>query len=126
MAKILLNDRDQQRRRRLKSRLQGRGHKVWTAQQLSEINAIVNEQAIDLMIIDLDMYNLDVLGELVEERMGAKIVFQSANSGMRQDFRTWMADSLISKNENTEYASAIIDGLLGVKTPSVSNLDEAL
>ncbi len=120
MAAILVCDGDPQRQLQLKSRLQKQGHEVWLAERLERINAILHDVAINVMILDLDQLNLDALIDFAGRWRGIKILGETSDPGLRHDFRTWMADALISKSGDGEQIAVVVDQLLN-HGPSVAN-----
>ncbi len=116
MATILLNESDPQRHKQLRSELQSRGHRVWSAQHLTEIIATLHDVAIDLMILDLDHQRLEELAAFAERWRGIKILFQSSSPSLMQDFRSWMADQFVYKDEHGERLAHAVGQLLQIKT----------
>lgn len=102
MATILLNESDSRRRQWLRARLQRQGHVVWPAHHLNDIIATLHDVAIDLMILDLDLQNLDELIAFAGRWRGVKILFQSSAPAPAHDFRSWMADQFVHKSYNSE------------------------
>ncbi len=120
MATILLNESDPQRHEQLRSELQSQGHRVWSAQHLNEIIATLHDVAIDLMILDLDHQRLEELAAFAERWRGIKILFQSSSPVLMQDFRTWMADQFVCKDERGERLARAIGQLLQIKLCTVA------
>lgn len=116
MATILLNESDPQRHKQLRSELQSQGHRVWSAQHLTEIIATLHDVAIDLMILDLDHQRLEELAAFAERWRGIKILFQSSSPGLMQDFRSWMADQFVYKDERGERLAHAVGQLLQIKS----------
>ena len=112
MAAILVCDGDPQRQLQLKSRLQRQGHEVWLAERLERINAILHDVVINVMILDLDRLNLDTLIDFAGRWPGIKIVGETSDPDISQDFRTWMADALINKGGDGEQIGAAVGRLL--------------
>lgn len=115
MATILLNESDPQRHEQLRSELQNQGHRVWSAQHLNDIIATLHDVAVDLMILDLDYQRLDELLAFAERWRGIKILFQASSPAAMQDFRTWMADQFVCKEDQAERLTEAIGQLLQVK-----------
>ena len=115
MATILLNESDPQRHEQLRSELQQHGHRVWSARHLNEIVATLHDVAIDLMILDLDHQRLEELAAFAERWRGIKILFQSNSTALMQDFRTWMADRFVCKEEHGERLAHAVTQLLQIK-----------
>ncbi len=116
MATILLNESDPQRHEHLRSALQQQGHRVWSAQHLNEIIATLHDVAVDLMILDLDHQRLEELAAFAERWRGVKILFQASSTALVQDFRTWMADRFVCKEEHNEKLARAISQLLQIKS----------
>lgn len=112
MAAILLTEMDPKLQAQIKTKLQKKGHKVWLAHQLSEIDTILKAAAIQLMIVDLDEKDLDLLTQVAGRWKGIKILFQASDSNLKQDFRTWIADEFICKSEDGENINRAVTQLL--------------
>lgn len=112
MAAILVYDGDRQYQHELKTRLQKQGHQVWLADRLDQINTILRDVAINLMILDVDQHDLNLLTEFADRWRGIKILFRASDFYIKQDFRAWMADDLISKNGDSEQVTKAVSRLL--------------
>ena len=121
MATILVYDVDQQHQKQLAVKLEQQGHKVWLANQLSDVNALLNNVDIHLMILDLDQENLDEVVQFGDRWRGVKIVFQSSKVNLKQDFRTWLADDFICKGENGGSIFHTLNRLLDKRLNSTRN-----
>ncbi len=116
MATILLNESDPQRHEQLRSSLQQSGHRVWSAQHLNDIVATLHDVAVDLMILDLDHQRLDELAAFADRWRGIKILFQASSPAPMQDFRAWMADRFVCKEEHGEPVAHAVGQLLQIKS----------
>ena len=116
MATIVLNETDPGRQKYLKKSLQRQGHQVWLADRLDQINAILSDVSAQMLSIDLDRQNLDAVTQFGERWKGVKILFQTSDSDLRYDFRTWMADQFVLKEISTEKMQRAIEHLVGSNT----------
>jgi hypothetical protein len=82
---------------------------------LNDIVATLHDVAVDLMILDLDDQRLEELLAFAERWRGIKILFQASSPAAMQDFRTWMADQFVCKEDHAERLSNAIGQLLQVK-----------
>lgn len=115
MATILLNESDPLRHEELRSTLQQQGHRVWSARHLNDIIATLHDVAVDLMILDLDQQHVEELAAFAERWRGIKILFQSGSPAVMQDFRTWMADQFVCKEDRAEQLTNAVNQLLQIK-----------
>lgn len=102
---ILLNESDPARRRVFRKRLESQGHKVWSANHLSEIVSTLHDVPVDLMILDLDSQRLEDLAAFAGRWRGIKILFQGSSTLLDQDFQSKIADSFVSKQNQAENIS---------------------
>lgn len=116
MADILLNDSDRTHLQAVQSRLKKEGHQVWTANELLEINSILNDAGAQVMILDLDQHNLNDLMQFAERWSGIKIVFQASNTTLKYDFRSWIADAFVAKSGNGAAITSTVERLLAERT----------
>jgi DNA-binding response OmpR family regulator len=115
MAFIVLQDTEQNKSQKLTQQLEQAGHKVWSVAELSDVNALINNLDIELMVLDLDSENLDEILQFGDDWKGVKIVFQSSAAMLKQDFRTWLADDFISKDDADGNIVHKVNHLLGEK-----------
>lgn len=120
MASILVCDSDTRQQQQLQDRLRQQGHKVSLAQDLNEIPEVLQEGEIHLLIMDLDQENLNSLASLGDHCRDVKIVGQTSDPELSYDFRSWIADALVSKYAGEEQINGAIDRLLRPVVPKTT------
>ena len=83
--------------------------------QAIQINALLKDNKVDCIILDIKMPEVDglkLLNTIRQENRSIRIVINSAYSHYRQDFSAWGADEYIVKSSDLTELKETIDRLL--------------
>jgi DNA-binding response OmpR family regulator len=114
--KILVVDDEKNIRKLYENELRKEGYDVVTAESGEEALALLDENDIDLVVLDIrleGMDGIDCLRTIVEKRRDLPVVLNSAYSTYKQDFASWMADAYVVKSSDlTELKDTIKEVLV--------------
>ncbi len=105
MAKILVVDDEPGLRLLYAAELADEGYQVVTAENCSEAAAALEKEAIDLVVLDIQIKQesgLEMLQQIVKERSGLPVILCSAYNCYKDDFASWLADAYVIKSSNLE------------------------
>ncbi len=101
MVKILIVDDEVNVRMLYSEELQNDGYDTVLAENVSEAIASVENDAPDLIILDIKLgkeSGIDALARIVEVRKDLPVIINSAYSVYKDNFQTWAADAYIVKS----------------------------
>ncbi|WP_298038904.1 response regulator [uncultured Desulfuromonas sp.] len=121
MARLLVVDDERDIRHLYAAELSDEGYKVETAGTGSEAAALLEGQAFDLVVLDIQMKGesgLQVLQKIVKERSDLPVVLCTAFSCYKDDFSSWLADAYVVKSSDLTELKGEIRRLLEKKESS--------
>lgn len=105
MAKILIVDDEPGLRLLYSAELEDEGYKVVTAADCKAATDALENEAIDLVVLDIQIKQesgLEMLQKIVKERSGLPVILCSAYNCYKDDFASWLADAYIVKSSNLD------------------------
>lgn len=118
MAKILVVDDEPGLRLLYTAELEDEGYQVVSAADCSEAAAALENEAIDLVVLDIQIRQesgLEMLQKIVKERSGLPVILCSAYNCYKDDFASWLADAYVVKSSNLQELKSEISRLLQKK-----------
>lgn len=115
MAKILVVDDEPGLRLLYAAELTDEGYEVSTAESCAAAAAVLENEQIDLVVLDIQIKQesgLDMLQTIVKERSSLPVILCSAYNCYKDDFSSWLADAYIVKSSNLDELKAEIARLL--------------
>ncbi len=103
MARVLIVDDEESLRALYQSELTEEGHDVLVASNGKEAMALLQEEALDAVIMDIHMPEMDgieALGKVVARHKGIPIIINSAYPRYQEDFRAWAAEAYVVKSSD--------------------------
>lgn len=103
MAQILVVDDEEDIRLLYADELSDEGHTVATAGTCEDARKQLESDNFDLVILDIQMKNesgLDLLKEVVREKIDLPVILCTAYSMYKDDFSSWLADAYIVKSSD--------------------------
>jgi len=113
MMNILLNESDRPRQQLLRKRLQQQGNRVWPVNKLYDAKSRMKKVKFDLMIVDADAQRIDDITTFIEHYDTLPVLLQASRLDSSLDFRYWIADALVEKNETGDNVVDAVTKLLG-------------
>ncbi|HEX9654314.1 MAG TPA: response regulator [bacterium] len=113
--KILVVDEDQILRGLYQTELQEEGYRVTTAAGGHEAVDKLNHEAVDLVVLELELHDgsgLDYLQQLMNEKRNLKVIINTDYPTYKMDFRSWAADAFLVKTPDLDQLKETIDNLL--------------
>ena len=105
MKKILVADDEMAIRLLYSEELKEEGYEVYTAANGREALEIIEKVALDLVILDIKMPEMDgieALRQIKEKKPGLPVVLSTAYGDYKQDFATWASDDYLVKSSDLE------------------------
>ena len=118
MARILVVDDEAGIRLLYSQELAEEGHEVITAGTAMEAVVKLEEEAVDLILLDIKLKNesgLDLLQKIVKERHDLPVILCSAFSCYKDDFSAWLADGYVVKSSDLQELKEEIKKVLAKK-----------
>ncbi len=115
MSTILVVDDEPGLRLLYTAELEDEGYQVFSAATCAEAADILAAQAIDLVVLDIQIKQesgLDMLQKIVKERSDLPVILCSAYNCYKDDFSSWLADAYIVKSSDLEELKSEIKRLL--------------
>jgi CheY-like chemotaxis protein len=103
MKTILVVDDDFAIRTLLEDDLKDEGYRVLTADNARDALKIVEQEALDLVILDIRMPGMDgleALPRILGMKEGLKVILHTAYSQYQESFMSWAADAYIVKSSD--------------------------
>jgi DNA-binding NtrC family response regulator len=103
MAQILVVDDEEDIRLLYADELRDEGHDVATAGSSREAREHLEKDNFDLVILDIQMKNesgLDLLKEVVREKVDLPVILCTAFTMYKDDFSSWLADAYVVKSSD--------------------------
>jgi two-component system response regulator (stage 0 sporulation protein F) len=106
MKTILVVDDEPNVRRLIAETMNDEGYKVRTAGNGYEALAIIENESIDLVILDIKMPKLDgigTLGKIREFKKDLPVILNTAYGEYKtSDYHTWVADAVVQKSSTLD------------------------
>lgn len=118
MAKILVVDDEPGLRLLYTAELEDEGYEVISAADCSAAATALEQEAIDLVVLDIQIKQesgLEMLQKIVKERSGLPVILCSAYNCYKDDFASWLADAYIVKSSNLDELKQEIARLLKIR-----------
>ena len=115
MKTLLIVDDESVIRSLYKEEFEENGYKVLLADGAKKALALLKDNKIDCIILDIKMPEIDglkLLNTIRQENRSIRIVINSAYSHYRQDFSAWGADEYIVKSSDLTELKDTIERLL--------------
>ena len=115
MAKILVVDDEPGLRLLYAAELGDEGYDVITAADCAEATSALENEAIDLIVLDIQIKQesgLEMLQKIIKEHSGLPVILCSAYNCYKDDFASWLADAYIIKSSNLEELKSEVARLL--------------
>jgi len=103
MSKVLIVDDEKNLRRLYRESLEEDGHEVVVAASAEEGLRKLDDDAPDLVVLDVRMPGMDgleALGRILERRPNLPVVLNSAYPAYRDNFLSWTADAYLVKSSD--------------------------
>ncbi len=116
MKTILVVDDDEAIRTLLQEELVEEGYNVVIATNARDALKMVEEEALDLVILDIRMPGMDgleALPRILGLKEGLPVILHTAYSQYKESFMSWAADAYIVKSSDLTELKAKIQELLG-------------
>lgn len=113
--KILVVDDETNIRLLYKEELEDEGYDVILAQNAEEALAKLEEDAPDLVTVDIKMpgmNGIDFLNKVKEKRKDLPVILCSAYGSFKQDFRVWASDAYVVKSADLQELKTTIKEIL--------------
>ena len=98
--------------------LEDEGHSVVTCGTSQEALALLQQQAFDLVILDIQLdqeSGLDLMQKIAQEREEIPIILCTAYSAYKDDFSSWLADAYVVKSSNLDELKHEVQRILSQK-----------
>jgi two-component system response regulator (stage 0 sporulation protein F) len=105
MKKILVADDEMAIRLLYSEELKEEGYEVYTAANGREALDIIDKVALDLVILDIKMPEMDgieALRQIKEKKPDLPVLLSTAYGEYKQDFATWASDDYLVKSSDLE------------------------
>lgn len=115
MARILIVDDEPGLRLLYSAELEDEGYEVVSAENCGEAAIALESQAIDLVVLDIQIKQesgLDMLQDIVKKRSNLPVILCSAYNCYKDDFSSWLADAYIIKSSDLSELKSEIRRLL--------------
>lgn len=115
MKTILVVDDDEPIRMLLREELIDEGYNVLSATNAREALKMVQEEALDLVILDIRMPGMDgleALPRILGLKEGLPVILHSAYTQYQESFMSWAADAYVVKSMDLSELKAKIKELL--------------
>jgi DNA-binding NtrC family response regulator len=118
MARLLVVDDEASIRLLYSQELGEDGHEVITAGTAAEAVEKLQNEAVDLILLDIKLKNesgLDLLQTIVKDRHDLPVILSSAFSCYKDDFSAWLADGYVVKSSDLKELKEEIKKVLAKK-----------
>jgi DNA-binding response OmpR family regulator len=118
MARLLVVDDEASIRLLYSQELGEEGHEVITAGTAAEAVEKLQNEAVDLILLDIKLKNesgLDLLQTIVKDRHDLPVILSSAFSCYKDDFSAWLADGYVVKSSDLKELKEEIKKVLSKK-----------
>jgi DNA-binding response OmpR family regulator len=115
MKTLLVVDDEDPIRQLLQEELTEVGYKVLTADNARDALKLVQEEALDLVILDIRMPGMDgleALPRILGLKEGLPVILHSAYSQYQESFMSWAADAYVVKSMDLSELKAKVKELL--------------
>ena len=115
MKTILVVDDEDPIRQLLQEELTETGYKVLTADNARDALKLVQEEALDLVVLDIRMPGMDgleALPRILGLKEGLPVILHTAYSQYQESFMSWAADAYVVKSMDLSELKAKIKELL--------------
>jgi DNA-binding response OmpR family regulator len=115
MKTILVVDDEYPIRQLLKEELTEAGYKVLTADNARDALNLVEEEALDLVILDIRMPGMDgleALPRILGLKEGLPVILHTAYTQYQESFMSWAADAYVVKSMDLAELKAKVKELL--------------
>ncbi|MGD0970256.1 MAG: response regulator [Desulfobaccales bacterium] len=116
MKTILVVDDDEAIRTLLQEELSDEGYQVITAGNARDALKKVEEEALDLVILDIRMPGMDgleALPRILGLKEGLPVILNSAYTQYQESFMSWAADAYVVKSSDLSELKAKVKNLIG-------------
>jgi len=120
MAKIMVVEDEKNLRTLYREDLEADGHTVVTAASAEECLERLDDEAPDLVILDIRMPGMDgieAMGRILQHHPRLPVILNSAYSSYRDNFLTWTADAYIVKSSDTRKLRSTVGEILSRPGP---------
>jgi len=116
MKTILVVDDDDAIRTLLAEELTEEGYRVLTVNNARDALKMVEQEALDLVILDIRMPGMDgleALPRMLGLKEGLKVILNTAYSQYKESFMSWAADAYVVKSSDLTELKGKISELIG-------------
>jgi len=116
MKTILVVDDDEAIRTLLQEELSDEGYRVIIAGNARDALKKVEEEALDLVILDIRMPGMDgleALPRILGLKEGLPVILNSAYTQYQESFMSWAADAYVVKSSDLSELKAKVKNLIG-------------
>jgi len=116
MKTILVVDDDEAIRTLLQEELSDEGYRVILAGNARDALKKVEEEALDLVILDIRMPGMDgleALPRILGLKEGLPVILNSAYTQYQESFMSWAADAYVVKSSDLSELKAKVKNLIG-------------
>lgn len=111
MPKIMIIEDEKNLRLLYRMDLEKDGHEVVTAGTAEECLARIDDEAPDLVVMDIrmpGMNGIEAMGRIMDRHPNVPVVLNTAYSSYQENFLSWTADAYVVKSSDTgELRSAV-------------------
>ena len=129
MSTILLVEDNKNQRLLYEQELRIEGYEIVTATNGKEALEKVREQALDIIILDINIPNMDgieTMGRILSHNKDIPIIIHTAYSNYKDNFMSWAADAYIVKSSDLSELKNKIKEILINKKLEYSKLNVAI
>ncbi|MCK4536506.1 MAG: response regulator [Desulfuromonadales bacterium] len=105
MARLLVIDDEGDIRHLYAAELEDEGYEVATAGDSSAAISLLDSQAFDLVILDIQLdqeSGLELLQKITQKKEDLPVILSTAFSSYRDDFSSWLAEAYVVKSSNLD------------------------
>ncbi|GAB4261087.1 MAG: response regulator [Deferrisomatales bacterium] len=105
MYTILVVDDEESIRALYREELEDEGYRVVCAAGGAEARAVLADEQIHLVVLDIKLKGesgLQILQEIARERQHVPVVLSTAYGSFKDDFSSWLADAYVVKSGNLQ------------------------
>lgn len=118
MPTVLIVDDEKNLRELYKLELTREGYEVILASTGKEAIEILEDKLPDVVVMDIrmpDMDGIEALGKMVARFKNLPVIINSAYSGYKEDFRSWVAEAYLVKSSDLSHLKKTIKKVLEEK-----------
>ncbi|BCR06416.1 two-component system response regulator [Desulfuromonas versatilis] len=119
MTRLLVVDDERDIRHLYAAELEDEGYQVDTAGSGNEAAELLERQAYDLIVLDIQMKGesgLHILQKIVKQKSDLPVILCTAFSCYKEDFSSWLADAYVVKSSDLTELKQEIKRLLEKKS----------